>query len=149
MRCPEARAAIALFAAALLCSCAAQQPDSARLEAAIARFERAAAQAEAAAAQAEASARQAEAAAQAQQYRRCAEAGRGPVRDAAQARRLARSFLGCLALAWGKPSATARIPRTPQREAHYRVDFGTARAVLVAIASGRADLAPSAPSPSE
>lgn len=133
------RISATLFCLAPLWGCATGPPDTSRLEAAIERFERAAAQAEAAAAQAEASARHAEAAAQEQQYRRCAEAGHGPVRNAAQAARIAQAFLNCMAPPVGEAVAIARVAKSAEADAHYRVDDGKGLTVLVAVDSGRVD----------
>ena len=143
MRSPDrvGRPLAALLLVALIAGCATQQPpDTARLEAAIARFEQAAAQAEAAAAQAEESARHAEAAAQAQEQRHCAEAERRPVRTAAQAARNAQAFLHCLGLSWGQPVAIVRVPKTPEADTRYRVEYSDERIVFVGIPSGIADL---------
>lgn len=143
MRSPDrvGRTLAALVLVALIGGCATQQPpDTSRLEAAIARFEEAAAQAEAAAAQAEESARHAEAAALAQEQRRCGEAERRSVRTAAQAARNAQAFLRCLALSWGEPVAIVRVPKTPEADAHYRVEYSEQRLVFVAIPGGIANL---------
>lgn len=139
--------------AVLLAGCAPQRLDTARLEAAIERFERAAAEAEAAARQAEASARQAELAAQAAAleagggrgdpaYERCAAAGAGAIASPAQAAEVAARFARCLDLGWGAPTATSLLRRERRAWDVYRVEFGDpARAVIVAVTDGRADLA--------
>jgi hypothetical protein len=153
----------------LLSGCATARPDTSRLEAAIERFERAAEQAEAAAAQAEASARQAEMAAQAvasgspsgphptdlalrrtERHRQCTDEGRGPVRNASEAARIAQAFLRCLELSWGEPVEIVRIPSTGDGPDRYRVHYetiaeGSQGIVLVAIDSGRADFPGSGP----
>lgn len=147
-----------LLIAALVAGCATAHTDTSQLEAAIERFERAAVQAETAAAQAEASARQAEAAARAmaadspprttieadERSRHCADAGRGPVRSATHAARIAQAFLACLDRTWGEP-----VEITRGAADHYRVAYAAAsdgdggeRLVFVTTATGRPDLAP-------
>lgn len=138
-----------------------------QLEAAVARFEQAAARAEAAAAAADASAQQAAAAAAritalaaapeaphlhlagSEAYQRCAVAGRGSVRDSAQAAARAQAFLHCLGLAWGAATETRYVARDPAAESFYSVAYGVdpgtdggQRVVLVGARDGRAEFPP-------
>ncbi|MEO8605979.1 MAG: hypothetical protein ABI629_25640 [bacterium] len=151
-----------LVLAGLLCGCAPATHDNARLEAAVERFERAAARAEAAAAAAEASAQQAAAAAArvepavpsrpayyrvrgTPQFQTCSAAGRGPVRNVAQAAAIAQRFLHCLKFSWGKVVHTVYVPHDAAEWRAYRVEYANPdpgdgeRTVIVRAQNGQAE----------
>ena len=148
----------------LLCGCTAAPQPNAQLEAAIERFERAAEKAEAAAAAAEASAQQAAAAAArteqpsgpfpphlrlvgTEPYRRCSESGGNPVHDASKATRVARRFLRCLGLSWGKVMRVEYVEGQDAEWSCYAVEYGVEhwrqrewdRTVIVRASNGQAE----------